>query len=147
MTNSHTTRHFKTFIKSPTFPTGLTEIACLAVTPSSYKSFTNPDRKGDYRGFFTAIDPNYDPEKQNKEQVKILGFNGHFNIVDQLVWTDLFALQANLGSQHMWEYFRLAVPHPWGVYVGPTTGVKRMQWRLMLDSAIGVAKFLSSSNR
>jgi hypothetical protein len=135
------TRHFKTFTQSPAFPTKLTKTICLAITSSSYNSFSSTDRKGDYRGFLTAIDPNHDPEKPAQRKDKP-GFNGHFNIIDQLVWTDLFALQANLTSQHAQEYWRLAAPHPWGVYVGPTTGVKRKQWRLMGEGARGLARFL-----
>jgi len=36
----------------------------------------------------------------------------------------------------------LAAPHPWGVYVGPTTGVKRKEWRLMKGVANEAMKFL-----
>jgi len=147
ITHLHTTRHFNTFITSPNFPTKLTKTVCLAVTPISYKSFSDSNRKGDYRGFFAAIDPNHDPIKQAQQQDKNQGLNGHFNISDLLVWTDLFALKAKLSSQQTSEYFRLAAPHPWGVYVGPTTGVKRKEWRLMKGVAKGALEFFWTLRR
>jgi len=147
ITYLHITRHFKNFTTSPNFPATLTKSVSLVVTPPSYESFSSPNRTGDFRGFFAAIDPNHDPDKQAQQQENNYGFKGHFNITDQLVWTDLFAQQATLHSQKTLDYFRLAAPHPWGVYVGPTTGVKRKQWRLMKQGLTESLRFLGSLRR
>jgi len=107
---------------------------CLAVTPSSFNSFLKlrtEERKGDYRGFLTTIDADYDAAKAAQRENKS-GFIGHFNVIDQLVWTDLFALKVNRTGQNSQDYWRLATQHPWGVYVGPTTGVLRKKWRVMV---------------
>ena len=147
ITYSHMIRHFKNFTTSTNFPAKLTKSLCLAVNPQSYKSFNNPERKGDCRGFFVAIDPSHDLEKHSQPQETTQGFNGHFNIIDQLVWSDLFALHVTLNSQQTQQYFRLAAPHPLGVYVGPTTGVKRKEWRIVKEAAKETLEFLRSVNR
>jgi hypothetical protein len=121
---------------------------CLAVTPSSFNSFSksrNEDRKGDYRGFLTTIDADYDPAKAAQRKDKF-GFIGHFNVIDQLIWTDLFALKVNRIGQNCQEYWRLATQHPWGVYVGPTTGVLRKRWRVMGYGVMALARSLARAN-
>ncbi|KAG0648009.1 hypothetical protein D0Z07_5962 [Hyphodiscus hymeniophilus] len=134
-------QHFKTFSESVMFPANITKTICLAITPDSYKSFAKADQDGDYRGFLVAIDPDYDASKAEERKYKP-GFTGSFNIIDQLVWTDLFALGVNRAAQNAQEYWGLAVQHPWGVYVGPTTGILRKKWRIMDDGVKALAESL-----
>ena len=106
---------------------------------SSFKNSRPGDRKGDYRGFVVAIDASFDAAKSPRE-----GYEGWFNIIVQLVLTDLYALSINRGSQVPDAFWTLSMQHPWGVYVGPTTGVRRRDWR-KLSEAIelwGMAIFL-----
>jgi hypothetical protein len=126
-------RHFNSFTKYPSFPSDLTENTCLAITLSSCQSFIQPNQKGDYRGFLVAIDSTYVPAKsaERKGGKDNSTFAGHFNIIDQLLWTDLYALKEKCIGQNAQDYWRLAAQHPWGVYVGPTTGVLRRKWRIM----------------
>ncbi|KAG4420478.1 hypothetical protein IFR04_006398 [Cadophora malorum] len=128
-------KDFKSISDLPTFPTGLAKTTFLAITPDSILSFSDArdgDRKGDYRGFLQAVDVDFDPSKQEEgRKNNPKGYDGSFKIIDQLVWTDLFAVFVACHGQTMQDYWALAAQHPWGVYVGPTTGVRRRQWREM----------------
>lgn len=135
-------KDFNSILSSPYFPSNLQKGIFLAITPTSFKSFADArsgDRKGDYRGFLDAVDANFDPEKESNETYP-KGYDGSFKIIDQLVWTDLLAINAIApgGSMLAQNYWALAMQHPWGVYVGPTTGVKRRHWREM-RTALGLA--------
>ncbi|KAH7370910.1 hypothetical protein BKA65DRAFT_590159 [Rhexocercosporidium sp. MPI-PUGE-AT-0058] len=126
-------KDFKAISNLSSFPGGLAKTTFLAITPHSLLSFSDAregDRKGDYRGFLAAIDPEFDPSKEDKKNDP-KGYDGSFKIIDQLVWTDLFAIFVTCSGQTMHDYWILAAQHPWGVYVGPTTGVRRRQWREM----------------
>lgn len=146
MMDADFTRHFNSFSEFPTLSAGLAKTTFLAITPNSLLSFTQAsgnERQGDYRGFLLAVDSSFDPSatetteantaesSTKKENTFPKGYDGTFKIIDQLVWTDLFAVHVATGSQNLQEYWTLAARHPWGVYVGPTTGVRRRQWREM----------------
>lgn len=136
--------HFNTTKDLDIFPHGLQKGIFLAVTPHSLKSFmvksTLPsDSKGDFRPFLHAVDatfsiepslssaPSSSTQKVPAPKYKP-GYDGSFKILDQLIWTDLYAMS---GRQSSYDYWRLSMQHPWGVYVGPTTGVRRRMWREM----------------
>jgi hypothetical protein len=123
----------------------------LAITPSSFTSFADThfgDRKGDYRGFLHVLDAKYFPPTIppiNKATHPLddlststppAGYSGTFKIIDQLLWTDLFATSFLTGSGTLLaqEYWALSQQHPLGVYVGPTTGVQRRDWREMREA-------------
>lgn len=129
-------RDFNTISALDTFPSNITKSVFLAITPHSILSFADArsgDRKGDYRGFLLAVDPAFSstPDAPDRNKGDPKGYDGVFKIIDQLVWTDLFAVHVACGSQTLQDYWSLATQHPWGVYVGPTTGVRRRQWREM----------------
>ncbi|CZT11376.1 uncharacterized protein RAG0_15549 [Rhynchosporium agropyri] len=128
--------HFKS---TSTIPSGLATTALLAITPDTLKSLFSKvsseslqDHKneGDFRGFLYVIDADFDPSKDEDVNGKN-GYKGSFKIIDQLVWTDLFANFVTSHAQNLKEYWALAMGHPWGVYVGPTTAVRRRLWREM----------------
>lgn len=135
-------RHFRTFISSPDFPKTLTKEFCLAITPIAYQTFAKTrygDRKGDYRGSVVAIDAKFDSAKTPRQNSTLTGYAGWFPIIDQLVWTDLYAAGCCVMNQRPDDYWVLAMQHPWGVYVGPTTGVRRREWRKMMAGLEGLA--------
>lgn len=79
-------------------------------------------------GFTPSDDTTPGPAQRSKPYPK--GYDGTFKIIDQLIWTDLFAMSFQ-AVQNPETYWALAAQHPWGVYVGPTTGVRRRMWREM----------------
>jgi len=137
-------RDFKTIASSKHFPAGLCKTTFLAITPNSTTSFSDArpgDRKGDYRGFLHAVAADFDPAAQLSSssttprmpipKKQRPGYYGQFKIIDQLLWTDLFAMHVASVSHTFEDYWALAAQHPWAVYVGPTTGVRRRIWREM----------------
>ncbi|KUJ08973.1 uncharacterized protein LY89DRAFT_676349 [Mollisia scopiformis] len=101
---------------------------------------------GDFRPFLHAIDASYSPESseasasnptsttQPKTERKFpKGYTGTFPILDQLVWSDLLGLHVAGGRVGLEDMWALSLQHPWGVYVGPTTGVRRREWREMRE--------------
>jgi hypothetical protein len=137
-------RDFKVIASSENFPTGLCKTVFLAITPNSTTSFSDArpgDRKGDYRGFLHAVAADFDPTAPSsspstrpnfiKPKKPTPGYDGQFKIIDQLLWTDLFAMHVTGVSHTFEDYWALAAQHPWAVYVGPTTGVRRRIWREM----------------
>lgn len=140
------------------FNSNLTKALCLVVTPSTFESLSKSrveDGVADDRGFVTVIDLSYNstqthnPPPTESDTTTGTGtaeqaapdrassifpeYNGTFNILDQLIWTDLFALHVTSHSIALPEYARLAQQNPSSVYVGPTTWVKRKQWREKLN--------------
>ena len=101
---------------------------CLAVTDQSVESFSRKDINA--RGFVHAVDATFDSSK-SAEQAS--GYDGTLRIIDQLIWTDLYALNVNKSCQDLNELWSLATAHPDGLYVGPTTGVKRKKWRVLRE--------------
>ncbi|CZR53600.1 uncharacterized protein PAC_03480 [Phialocephala subalpina] len=120
--------------------------------PALYELNSTTDDKsllakaGDFRPFLHAIDASYSPadsapsvpssssttQPKNKRKYPE-GYKGTFQILDQLIWSDLFGLNgvgARISLEDMWK---LSTEHPWGVYVGPTTGVRRREWREMRE--------------
>ena len=137
-------RDFKIIASSENFPTGLCKTVFLAITPNATTSFSDSrpgDRKGDYRGFLHAVAADFDPAAQSssssatpripKPKKQTPGYDGQFKIIDQLLWTDLFAMHVTSVSHTFEDYWALAAQHPWAVYVGPTTRVRRRVWREM----------------
>ncbi|KAH8807665.1 hypothetical protein F5884DRAFT_789800 [Xylogone sp. PMI_703] len=161
-------KHFKAHAEAPSASSKVTERFCLAITPSNFESFSKAragDRKGDYRGFITVVDGTYEsnqtevePGTQSESTAASQNttlpnrrprvkppYPGVFNIIDQLIWTDSYAMSVASSSQSLMDYWTLSTQHPWGVYVGPTTGVRRRQWREMKDGVEGVAKVLTEN--
>lgn len=127
----------------------------LAVTRQDVTSFLNgpsPTATGgghaDYRGFLNAVIADFEPQSTPSSspappmlsRKRHVGYNGTFKIIDQLIWTDLFAMTSFRGPQDAETYWAVAAQHPWGVYVGPTTGVRRRIWREMNGLIRGVAE-------
>ncbi|KAL5326249.1 hypothetical protein ACEPPN_007387 [Leptodophora sp. 'Broadleaf-Isolate-01'] len=140
-------KDFKAISDLPSFPSGLAKTTFLAITPHCLLSFSDTregDRKGDYRGFLQAVDADFDNASKKDKKSDPIGYDGSFKIIDQLVWTDLFAVFVACNGQTMHDYWALAAQHPWGVYVGPTTGVRRRQWREMKG---GLGFFLEASKK
>ncbi|TVY17060.1 hypothetical protein LARI1_G004498 [Lachnellula arida] len=144
-------QHFQGFAKSSTFTKGLSTTACLAATPLSVSSYAKdqPDNgTGDFQGFLHAIDASFDPSRVSSSAAPApnptsrppppkggmykAGYDGTFKISDRLVWSELYALNVQMGSvvgfEDMWA---VSAQHPWGVYMGPSTGVLRRNWREM----------------
>ncbi|RDW57279.1 hypothetical protein BP5796_12729 [Coleophoma crateriformis] len=144
-------KHFQTFSKSTAFPTGLSNNIFLAITPQSVASFIDAQAeqpRGDFRGWLRAVEvPNptvgssTDTGNSNSTTGSTASkidslppYDGTIKIIDQLVWTDLYAKTVMGGIQTMEGYSELAGQHPWGVYVGPSTAVSRKRWREMRNN-------------
>lgn len=131
---------FQKLKESKAIADGISTTFFLAVTPQSRKSFTDipetdADQQGDYRGFLHVVSADFTPTEEGasasrKGKRHAPGYDGTFKIIDQLIWTDLFAMTST-AAQDAETYWALAAQHPWGVYVGPTTGVRRRMWREM----------------
>lgn len=93
------------------------------------ESFSTGDRNT--RGFLRAVDSMFDSVKPAEENST---YDGTFRIIDQLIWTDLYAvLHVNRGCQSLKEFWSLAAEHPQAMYVGSTNGIKRKKWRKMRE--------------
>ncbi|KAE8447341.1 hypothetical protein EG329_010899 [Mollisiaceae sp. DMI_Dod_QoI] len=169
-------KDFQTITTLPSFPTNLSKVVCLAITPTSLSSLNpttittpsspplpalfEPDPNttssklsslastGDFRPFLHAIDATYSPSPSpsasfppnNNTQTQTRnskmypkGYTGTFPILDQLVWSDLFGLNVSGTRVALEDMYALGALHPWGVYVGPTTGTRRREWREMRE--------------
>jgi hypothetical protein len=143
-------KHFQDSAKSPTFTKGLSPNVCLAATPVSASSFTEDQTEkgiGNFHGFLHAIDASFDPSKvpssssapastsgrgRSKGGMYKPDYDGTFKILDQVVWSDLYALYIYHGGAVRFEdMWAVAAQHPWAVYTGPSTGVTRRNWREM----------------
>lgn len=108
---------------SDAFPS-MSKTVCLAVTEESVESFS---RKGaSARGFVHAVDPSFDPSNAPGD---VAAYNGILPIINQLIWTDLYALHCHNSCQTLVDFWYLAKEHPDKIYVGPTTTIQRKQWR------------------
>lgn len=142
-------QHFQGLAKSSTFAKGLSATVFLAATPlsvSSYAKDQSDNATGDFQGFLHAIDATFDPSRVTSASAPTptsrsappkggmykAGYDGTFKISDRLVWSELYALNVKMGSvvsfEDMWA---VSAQHPWGVYMGPSTGVLRRNWREM----------------
>ena len=76
------------------------------------------------------------------------GYDGTFKILDQVVWSDLYALNYQLGGavgfEDMWA---VSAQHPWAVYTGPSTGVTRRNWREMRGMAGHMVKLVKEKSK
>jgi hypothetical protein len=119
---------------SETFSPGIAKQVCLAITDESVESLIAHQHGDDCtcRGFIHAIDSDFDPAKVPEPKT---GYDGTFKIIDQLVWTDLYAMHVGRTSQNLNEYWSLAAEHPDKLYVGPTTAVARRVWRTIIEGS------------
>lgn len=113
--------HFAKFSESSAFPAGLNNGVCLALDPTCANSFKHPQlptsvtEMGGFRGHLLAIDANFKSEDDNHGDVK--GYYGQLKLIDQLIWTDLYAMLAtqNQFLDHIWK---IAEDDPWELYTG-----------------------------
>ncbi|TVY43403.1 hypothetical protein LOCC1_G004573 [Lachnellula occidentalis] len=142
-------QHFQASATSETFAKGLSTSICLAVTPvsvSSYAEDQSGKATGGFQGFLHAIDASFDPSRvpassapaatsrsaAPKAGLYKSGYDGTFKISDRLIWSELYALNVQMGSVVRFEdFWAVAAQHPWAVYMGPSTGVLRRNWREM----------------
>lgn len=64
-------------------------------------------------------------------------YQGCMRILDQLVWTDLYAMLASQ-CQFLDQLWPLAIEHPWNVYCGPTTAMQRKIWGEIRDGRLAI---------
>lgn len=102
----------------------MSKTVCLAVTRESVESFSRKDASA--RGFIHVVDPSFDTSDGPRN---VEAYNGIFPIIDQLIWTDLYALHSHTSCKTLLDFWSLGIAHPNRTYVGPTTGVQRKQWR------------------
>ncbi|TVY24854.1 hypothetical protein LHYA1_G007228 [Lachnellula hyalina] len=144
-------QHFQASAKSPTFAKGLSTTVCLAVTPVSVSSYVQDEDQsdkgtGDFQGFLHAIEAGFDSARVPSSSAPSStsrpaapkgglykpGYDGTFKISDRLVWSELYALNVQMGQvlgfEDMWA---VSARHPWALYMGPSTGVLRRNWREM----------------
>jgi hypothetical protein len=83
---------------------------------------------GDFGGFVTAVEANFDPNNPGEHAEESPGFTGHMRVLGSLVWSDLYALGASQTAypEDLWP---LAMKHPWQVYVGPSVDLQRKMWK------------------
>ncbi|KAL3420308.1 hypothetical protein PVAG01_08807 [Phlyctema vagabunda] len=135
-------QHFQSFAASSEILPGLETRVCLAVDEACIKAFndtygdaeTRTGHNADYRGYVLAIAADFDAEN-NEEDDESPGYAGVVKIVDQLVWTDLYAF-GRIQSQFLDEVGRLATGHPSQVYVGPTVDIQTARWNLKKDESV-----------
>ncbi|RDL33942.1 uncharacterized protein BP5553_08310 [Venustampulla echinocandica] len=81
----------------------------------------------------TSGDPDPRTTARQNSQEHPPGYDGTLKIASHLLYNDLYALYIGIGGavtiENMWS---LSVKHPWGIYVGPSTGVLRRNWRNMI---------------
>lgn len=95
------------------------------------------------RGFIDVIDSTFDTDKPHEKQT---GYDGTFRIIDQMLWTDLYALHVSRACQSLDEFWSLAAEHPHELYWGPTTAVQRRNWRRILEGADDSEPHAESAN-
>jgi hypothetical protein len=105
----------------------MSKTVCLAVTRESVESFSRKDASA--RGFIHLVDPSFDT---SNGPTNVEAYNGIFPIIDQLIWTDLYALHSHKSCKTLLDFWSLGIAHPNRTYVGPTTGVQRKQWRKLV---------------
>ena len=81
---------------------------------------------GGFRGHVLAIDADFESEDDNHGDVK--GFNGQMRIIDQLIWTDLYAMFARR-CQFLHFMWKIAEDDPWKIYTGVKTRDCRIKHR------------------
>jgi hypothetical protein len=83
---------------------------------------------GDFGGFITAVEADFDPDDPGEHADESPGFTGQMRILGSLVWSDLYALAA-AQTAYPEDLWPLAMNHPWQVYVGPSVDVQREMWK------------------
>lgn len=93
--------------------------------------------KGDFGGFVTAVEANFDPSDPGDHADESPGFTGQLRVLGGLVWSDLYALaQAQVAyPEDLWP---LAMSHPWKVFVGSTVPAQRQAWKKVVQSPSAV---------
>jgi hypothetical protein len=83
---------------------------------------------GDYCGFVTAVEANFDPEDPGDHAAEEApGFTGQMRILISLIFSDLWAL-AKAQAAFPEDLWVLAMHHPWQVYVGPVVSKQKKLW-------------------
>jgi hypothetical protein len=140
-------------VEAEDFPEGVDKTIFLAVTPCSITSLkaipegvSHMELPGDFRPFVHAVETNFDPDKgvtpnpasastsaaAAEDNAASPKYNGSMLIPLHLIFSDLYAVTRPLGpTVDMKDLWALGKRHPWGVYSGPTTGVRRRDWREM----------------
>ncbi len=126
-------RDFNTITSLPAFPTGLLQDVFLAVTSHTLSPFTSEAAKAppltDFGPFVLAVNAKKPPPQSDAAPTKWMKhYKGEFNVLADLIFPDLYASH-HLVSMCLEQYWALSMQHPWGVYVGTTTGVRRRIWR------------------
>ncbi|QDS72687.1 hypothetical protein FKW77_003087 [Venturia effusa] len=107
-----------------------------AASVASYAIQPMPDDmtpEGDFGGFVTAVEANFDPSDPGDHADESPGFTGQLRILGGLIWSDLYALaQAQVAfPEDLWP---LAMDHPWKVFVGATTPAQRQAWKKVIQT-------------
>jgi hypothetical protein len=87
---------------------------------------------GDFGGFLTAVEANFDPDNPGEHAEESPGFTGQMRVLGSLIWSDLYALAA-AQTAYPEDLWPLAMNHPWQVYVGPYVDVQRKLWKKVVD--------------
>lgn len=134
-------RHFLGLKENDYFlKTGLQDDILLAVDARAVASFRHlpsetipPLRpEGDYEGFITAIEADFDPEDPGEHAEESPGFSGNTRIAGGVIW-DLWAL-AKAQIAYPEDVWPLAMHHPWQVYGGPVVTKQRELWDIVIKS-------------
>lgn len=118
---------------------GLQSDIFLVVNAASVASYANqpmPDGmtpEGDFGGFVTAVEAEYDPNDPGDHADESPGFTGQLRILGGLIGSDLYALaQAHVAfPEDLWP---LAMYHPWKVFVGATVPAQRQAWKKVVQT-------------
>jgi hypothetical protein len=96
---------------------------------------------GDFGGFVTAVEANFDRDDPGEHAEESPGFTGEMRVLGSLVWSDLYALAA-AQTAYPEDLWPLAMNHPWQVYVGPSVRVQESKWREVVDMQCDAVKGL-----
>jgi hypothetical protein len=88
---------------------------------------------GDFYGFVTAVEADFDPNDPGDHADESPGFTGQLRIHGGLIWSDLYAL-AKAQVAYPEDLWPLAMDHPWKVYVGPTIPTQRQAWKKVVQT-------------
>jgi hypothetical protein len=88
---------------------------------------------GDFGGFVTAVEANFDPNDPGDHAEESPGFTGRLRILGSLIWSDLYAL-AQAQAAYPEDLWPLATHHPWNVFVGPSVPAQRQAWKRVVQT-------------
>ncbi|KAH8650991.1 hypothetical protein BX600DRAFT_472889 [Xylariales sp. PMI_506] len=136
---SFISRHYKDFRESERFPEKFVQEVFLVADKASIDSYLHPVLEtgpayfplGDFGGFITAVDPDFDPNEENPHAEESPGYSGTMRILGSLLWDDLGALIV-MQTQGLFDLWPLAMNHPFQVYVGPVVKMQQEAWARLL---------------